>query len=153
VDALRASHPYEEPAFDLVRLAAPPTGRGFGRVGAVAPATVAVLVDRVKAALGADHVLVAGPVDRVVSRAAVCAGSGGELLGEALAAGAGLFLTGELRHHDALRAAEAGVAVVCTRHSTSERAVLGVLERRLSELLPGVTVSRSVEDRDPFVFA
>jgi hypothetical protein len=42
---------------------------------------------------------------------------------------------------------------VCTRHSTSERAVLGVLERRLSELLPGVTVSRSVEDRDPFVFA
>ncbi len=153
VGALRASHPYEEPAFDLVRLAAVPHARGLGRVGSVTPAPVKVLVDRVKAALGVEHVLVVGPVDRVVSRAAVCAGSGAELLGDALAAGAGLFLTGELRHHDALRAAEAGLAVVCTRHSTSERAVLIALERRLSVLLPGVAVTQSAEDRDPFVFA
>jgi putative NIF3 family GTP cyclohydrolase 1 type 2 len=86
----------------------------------------------------------------VVSRAAVCAGSGGDLLGDAVAAGAGLFLTGELRHHEALRALDAGLAVVCTRHSTSERAALVALERRLSERLPGVTVTRSAEDRDPF---
>ncbi|MGD0530516.1 MAG: Nif3-like dinuclear metal center hexameric protein, partial [Polyangiaceae bacterium] len=62
-------------------------------------------------------------------------------------------VTGELRHHDALRAAEAGLAVVCTRHSTSERAALVALERRLSELLPGVAVTRSAQDRDPFSFA
>ena len=153
VGALRASHPYEEPAFDLVRLAGVPGARGLGRVGTVTPAPVKVLVDRVKAALGVEHVLVVGPVDRGVSRAAVCAGSGAELLGDALAAGAALFLTGELRHHDALRAAEAGLAVVCTRHSTSERAVLITLERRLSTLLPGVAVTRSAEDRDPFAFA
>ncbi|HEX3343054.1 MAG TPA: Nif3-like dinuclear metal center hexameric protein, partial [Polyangiaceae bacterium] len=87
VGALRASHPYEEPAFDLVRLAAAPSAWGLGRVGAVPTTTVGVLVDRVKAALGVDHVLLGGPVDRTVSRAAVCAGSGGELLGDAVAAG------------------------------------------------------------------
>ena len=153
VGALRASHPYEEPAFDLVRLAAAPGRRGFGRVGAVTPAKVEVLVERVKKALGVERVLVAGPVDRTVSRAAVCAGSGADLLGDAIGAGAGFFLTGELRHHDALRAAEAGLAVVCTRHSTSERGALVALERRLSGLLPGVIVTRSTEDRDPFAFA
>ena len=35
VKALRAAHPYEEPAFDLLRLAPPPGTRGFGCLGAV----------------------------------------------------------------------------------------------------------------------
>jgi len=153
VNALRASHPYEKPAFDLVRLAPEPAGRGFGRVGRVTSARAEALVERVKKALGVHHVLVAGAVDGEVSRVAVCAGSGVEVLGAAIAAGAGLFLTGELRHHDALRAVEAGLVVVCTRHSTSERAALVVLERQLSARLPDVLVQRSHEDRDPFAFA
>jgi putative NIF3 family GTP cyclohydrolase 1 type 2 len=97
-------------------------------------------------------VLVAGPADRQVHRAAVCAGSGAELVPDALAAGATLLLTGEVRHHDALRAVDAGLALLCTRHSTSERGALVELERRLAELLPGVAVSRSRVDRDPFDF-
>jgi dinuclear metal center YbgI/SA1388 family protein len=150
VRALRGAHPYEEPAFDLVRLASPPARHGYGRIGSVGPARLEALVERVKTALGAPHVMVAGDVDRAVSRAAVCAGSGGELLGDALAGGAGLFLTGEVRHHDALRALAAGMAVIATRHSTSERAVLAPLARRLEERLPGVAVTVSREDRDPF---
>lgn len=153
VRALRSAHPYEEPAFDLVPLAAKPEGHGLGRVGTVPRSTVGALVDRVKRALGVTAVLVGGAMDREVTRAAVCAGSGGELVGDAIAAKAQLLLTGELRHHDALRAVQAGLAVVCTRHSTSERAALVALERRLGELLTGVSISRSAEDRDPFAFA
>jgi putative NIF3 family GTP cyclohydrolase 1 type 2 len=152
VRALRASHPYEEPAFDLVRLAPAPSAVGFGRVGKVTPAPVRALVDRVKAALGAGNVLVAGPLDRTASRAAVCAGSGGDLLHDAAAAGAELFVTGELRHHDALAAAALGLTVVCTLHSTSERKALVALEKRLTEALSGVKVARSEVDREPFAF-
>jgi dinuclear metal center YbgI/SA1388 family protein len=153
VRALRAAHPYEEPAFDLFPLAPAPGRRGFGWVGPVGPATVTQLVDRVKRELGVDHVLLAGPPEHEVARVAVCAGSGADLVPDAIAAGATLMLTGEVRHHDALRATEAGMAIVCTRHSTSERAALVGLERRLAELLPGVAIGRSVEDRDPFQFA
>ena len=155
VRALRAAHPYEEPAFDLVPLAvaAASGGRGFGRVGTVEPETVARLVDRVKRGLGVDAVLLAGPADRTVTRAAVCAGSGGDLVPDAVAAGATLMLTGEVRHHDALRALEGDLAIVCTRHSTSERAALRGLERKLRALLPAVEVSQSENDGDPFRFA
>ncbi len=151
--ALRGAHPYEEPAFDLVRLAAPPGKRGMGRVGKVEEVSVARLVDRIKKALDIRHVLIAGPAERTVSRVAVCAGSGGDLVADALAAGAELFLTGELRHHDALRASAAGLTVVCVLHSVSERVALGALEQRLAEQLPGVGIARSHADRDPFVFA
>jgi dinuclear metal center YbgI/SA1388 family protein len=152
VEALRRAHPYEEPAFDLVRLAPAAPPRGFGRVGEVPPSTARSLVDRVKRQLGVSHVLVAGDLDAQVSRAAVCAGSGGDLVPDAIAACAQFFLTGELRHHDALRAVDAGLVVVCARHWTSERIALGALERGLSERLPGVRVSQSRDDREPLAF-
>ena len=153
VRALRAAHPYEEPAFDLVRLAAPPPGLGLGRVGSVAPMSLEALVDGIKGALGVPHVLVAGQLGRTVSRVAVCAGSGGDLIEDAVAAGASVLLTGEVRHHDALRATAAGLALVCTRHSTSERVALSALAERLAELLPGLDIASSKSDLDPFDFA
>jgi putative NIF3 family GTP cyclohydrolase 1 type 2 len=61
-------------------------------------------------------------------------------------------LTGEVRHHDALRAAASRLSVIATRHSTSERCALPALESTLAALLPGVTVAQSAADRDPFVF-
>jgi len=127
--------------------------RGMGRVGDVEAVSVRVLVDRIKRALAIANVLVAGTLERDVTRAAVCAGSGGDLLGEAIDSGAEILLTGELRHHDALRAVAAGLTVVCTLHSASERATLQVLERRLAERLAGVAILRSRADREPFVFA
>jgi dinuclear metal center YbgI/SA1388 family protein len=153
LQALRGAHPYEEPAFDLVRLAAPPAAAGMGRVGRVDASSVATILERIKGGLGIRHVLVAGPIDRDVSRVAVCAGSGGEFVADAIASRAQLFLTGELRHHDALRAAAAGLTVVCVLHSASERVALGSVERSLAEALPGVSIARSRTDRDPFVFA
>jgi dinuclear metal center YbgI/SA1388 family protein len=153
VQALRSAHPYEEPAFDLVRLASPPETRGMGRVGPIEPASVASIVASVKRALSVEHVLVAGRLDKNVSRVAVCAGSGGDLVSDAVASGAELFLTGELRHHDVLRAVDAGLTVMCTLHSASERGALVALERRLSVELPGVTVTRSRADAEPLTFA
>jgi dinuclear metal center YbgI/SA1388 family protein len=129
---------------------AAPGGCGLGRVGVVAPAPLGEVVRRLKRVLGAAHLLVAGSLDRIVRRVAVCAGSGGEFIGDAVAAGADLLLTGEMRHHDALRALSTGLAVVCTLHSVSERPALAALGRMLETRLPGVSVVRSVSDRDPF---
>jgi dinuclear metal center YbgI/SA1388 family protein len=125
---------------------------GFGRVGTLPVTPARTLIDRVKRALGAKQTLVAGPVEREVACAAVCAGSGGDFVPDAVAAGAQLFLTGELRHHDALRAADAGLTVVCTLHSVSERIALDELKRRLEERLPGIHVLPSRVDSEPFAF-
>lgn len=153
VRALRAAHPYEEPAFDLLRLALPPADVGYGRVGTVQTAPVQAHAERLKRGLGVEHVLIVGPLDRTVSRVAVCVGSGGELLGDCVASGAQLFVTGELRHHDALRALASGLTVVCALHSTSERVALGALEQRLSANLAGLAIAKSAADREPFAFA
>jgi dinuclear metal center YbgI/SA1388 family protein len=128
-------------------------GGGFGRIGAVPRATVHHLVEQIKRALGITHVLVAGALDAEVTRAAVCAGSGTDFVEYAIGAGAGLLLTGELRHHDALRAVASRMAVVCTLHSASERVALIRLQKLLSDRLPGVPFECSIDDREPFAFA
>ncbi len=150
VRALRQSHPYEEPAYDLNVLAAPPEGLGMGRLGTLPSTNREALFMRIKEALEIDHLLVAGPTTGNVTRAAVCAGSCGDLLDEAISQKVDLYLTGEMRHHDAIKAARAGITVVCCLHSNSERAVLKRLADHLARLLPALKVSISQRDRDPF---
>ncbi|MBX3218370.1 MAG: Nif3-like dinuclear metal center hexameric protein [Labilithrix sp.] len=133
--------------------ASEPDGVGLGRVGAIEPAPLQDVVTRLKPALGLEYVLVAGSLDQPVSRVAVAAGAGGELLGEAARAGADLFVTGEIRHHDALSAVRRGVAVVATLHSNSERQAVKAFASRLAARLAPLDVVASERDADPFVVA
>jgi len=130
---------------------AEPEGVGQGRIGAVASMSRAGLVEHVKAELALEYLLVSGPTASAAGTVAVAAGAGGELLEDAIGAGAGVFVTGEIRHHDALSAARRGVTVIATLHSNSERAAVRAYAARMGERLPGVVVRASNEDRDPFV--
>jgi dinuclear metal center YbgI/SA1388 family protein len=150
VRALRIAHPYEEQAFDIYPLSPSPGGVGQGRIGTLPPMSRAELLKRIKSGLGIDHLLVAGPTDGEAKTVACCAGACGDLLNDAIAQKVDLYLTGEMRHHDALRAAAGGMTVVCTLHSNSERASLKRLRDRLLEKAPRLALHLSQADRDPF---
>ena len=152
--AIREAHSYEEPAIDVVPQVDAPTGVGMGRVGALTrPASLKTMLDRARRACGVMHVQLARPrgaKPRPIRMLAVGCGSGGSLCQAAAEAGADLYITGELRHHDALAAVAAGLTVACVGHSNSERLTLGTLARRMEEALPGLRVELSAEDRDPY---
>ena len=114
----------------------------------VAPSPLGDLVSTIKTKLGLSHVMVAGSLDRSVKRIAVAAGAGGELLSDAIRQKAELFVTGELRHHDAMR----GCAIIATLHSNSERAAVREFGGRVASSLAGVEVMLSDRDADPFYF-
>ena len=128
---------------------------GLGRVGNVAKAlSSAQIVDTLKRALGVSHVLVArepGRAERDVTRIAVAAGSGADLIGAAVASGAQALVTGELRHHDALAAVSAGLDVYCVLHSNSERIAVSRLCDKARSAWTGVACEMSALDVDPFV--
>ncbi|WP_313675713.1 Nif3-like dinuclear metal center hexameric protein [Mycolicibacterium sp.] len=122
--ALRAAHPYEEPAFDVLSLAALPTGVGIGRIGRLsAPERFADFAARVNAALPQTSwgVRAAGDPDAPVERVAVCGGAGDSLLGAARAAGVQAYVTADLRHHPADEHRRASsVGLVDVAHWASE---------------------------------
>jgi putative NIF3 family GTP cyclohydrolase 1 type 2 len=79
----------------------------------------------------------------------LCAGAGAALLPSALARGATVFVTGEMRHHDVLAAQAAGSAVLLAGHTNTERGYLPRLAARLEGTLPGLEIRISERDHDP----
>jgi dinuclear metal center YbgI/SA1388 family protein len=153
VAALRAAHPYEEPAFDVIELAAPePSRRGIGRVCELAePESLATFVGRVRRGLPATAggVRVAGDAGREVRRVAVCGGAGDSLFGAVRACGADVYVTADLRHHPAADALEAGgPALVDVAHWASEWPWLAAAATALREgLAQRVGSAATVETR------
>ncbi|MBY0441308.1 MAG: Nif3-like dinuclear metal center hexameric protein [Mycobacteriaceae bacterium] len=122
--AVHAAHPYEEPAFDIFALAAPPSGLGLGRIGALPqPESLRTFVGRVRSALPQTSwgVRAAGNPDRLISRVAVCGGAGDSLLRDVAAAGVDAYVTADLRHHPADEHCRSStVALVDVAHWASE---------------------------------
>lgn len=154
VEAMRAAHSYEEVAYDVVSLLEPPASLGLGRFGDLAEATaVGRMVETVKRALKVKTVGIIGPKRGQVRRAAVGAGSCGTLYREALARGCDFYLTGELKHHQALEIQETGkMTAVCVGHSNSERLALPVMAGKLRRAGKGLDVRVSRKDRDPLLW-
>lgn len=133
VAAMRAAHPYEAPAFDVLELASLPGDTGLGRVGTLASALplreFAAAVARAVPAT-AQGVRYAGDPDMPVRRVAVLGGSGDSLFDAVRAADVDAYVTADLRHHPAseqqehaLFAAAGGPprpALVDLAHSASE---------------------------------
>lgn len=75
---------------------------------------------RVKETFAVPRVRMWGRAPASVSRVAVCGGSGGDLIQAAREAGAALYVTGEVRHHQAVPALEEDVAILEVGHFASE---------------------------------
>ncbi len=122
--ALRAGHPYEEPAFDVFALAPLPADVGIGRICSLPePETLSAFVARVSGTLPSTTwgVRAAGDADAVVSRVAVCGGAGDSLLGTVARAGVQAYVTADLRHHPADEHGRVSdVALVDVAHWASE---------------------------------
>lgn len=124
LSAMRAAHPYEEPAFDIVALTPPPVDVGLGRIGVLPkPESLRAFVSRVKAGLPQTSwgVRAAGDPDLRVSRVAVCGGAGDSLLDTAAASGVQAYVTADLRHHPAdEHRRTSDVALIDVAHWASE---------------------------------
>ncbi len=135
VSALVSAHRYEEPAFDVVDVAA---NAGFGgRVGELTtPVTLQAFARRIEERLEAP-VRVAGPAKRTIERAAVVPGSGASFVRQA-AIVADVLVTGDVSHHNARAALDLGLAVVDAGHTATENPGIRALASLVAGLLGDV---------------
>ena len=143
VAAMRAAHPYEEPAFDVLELVDDPAAAtGLGRVGNLhAPVTLERFAQHVATVLPttAQGVRVSGDGEALVHRIAVCGGAGDDLFDAVRASGADAYVTADLRHHPASEAREHSAGdrpyLVDVAHWASEWPWLAGGASRLQSLL------------------
>jgi len=148
--ALRATHPYEEIAYDLYPLENILPDAGLGRIGTLAtPVSVAEFTAHVAKVLATDTLKVLGDPGKQVRTVALCTGAGGDFAVAAQAAGADLYLTGEVKHHTALLARDAGMAIIDAGHYPTERPMVPLVAKHLRQL-PGIEVVKAAEE-EPWV--
>lgn len=133
---LQAAHPYDEVAYDLYPLANQGLSLGFGRVGHW-PVSLSweEALERVKKVFAVSGVRVWGRPPAAVSWVAVCGGSGGDLISQAQAQGAEIYVTGEVRHHQAVPGAEEDFAIIEVGHFASEVVFMPAWAEQVSQLL------------------
>jgi putative NIF3 family GTP cyclohydrolase 1 type 2 len=156
IEHLKRHHPYKTMAYDIYPLVRSDRKWGLGRVGELAKSMdLRSFAMHIKKKLGLATVKIAGELSLPINKAAVCTGSGSSLMKYFFNSEAQVFVSGDLRYHDAKDAVSANRGLIDIGHFASEHLIVGVLAERLSRLLTdkglNVKVKACELERDPFV--
>lgn len=98
--ALRASHPYEEIAYDIYSLDNQYNDVGSGMIGEFAkPITSTAFLELLKSTMLTGCIRYTRAEKSMIQRVAVCGGSGSFLLAAAIQSGADAFVTADFKYH------------------------------------------------------
>lgn len=144
-------HPYETPVYDFIPLTKT-LERGLGMIGQLPEqTTLKSLAIAVKEQLNIPSVRFTGNPNALVSKAAIIGGSGIGYEQLAHQKGADVFITGDIKHHDALDAETEGYNLIDINHY-SEYVMKDGLKSLLKEWINNdkLTIKASTLNTDPF---
>jgi len=156
IEQLRESHPYETMAYDVYPLSMSENGQGLGRIGELDNDTeLYSLALMVKKKLGIESVKVSGRYELPVNKVAICSGSGSGLIRDFLSSAAQVYISGDLRYHDARAVEAANLGLIDIGHFASEHLIVEGLAKRLLEIFSENGIDVKVEacglEKDPFM--
>jgi dinuclear metal center YbgI/SA1388 family protein len=154
--AMRQSHPYEEVAFDVVKLANEGSPYGAGVIGELKkPVRLSTFLATVRRNLRAGGVRYTGNRSSTISRVAACGGSGSDLTAEAIRQGAQAFVTADVKYH-AFQDAADDIALIDAGHYETEnpvvQAAVEYLNARCSSKASNVRIFASTSSRNPVFY-
>lgn len=120
---------------------------GFGRFGNLPhEMTLRECAQYVKQCFHISTVKVFGDSDAAVYRAAICPGSGGSMIKDALKKGAEVYITGDIDHHEGIDAVAQGLCIVDAGHYGIEHIFVDYMEEYIKRELPGITVYKKTPE-------
>ena len=140
IKALLRVHPYEEPAWDLYQMENLKTEKGIGRIAELkSEIDLDSFIDKIKEVYNLEMIK-AVRAKKQIKRIALCSGSGADFIKDAHYQGADLYLTGDIKFHEAQTAEELGMALVDFGHYGSEKFVKELLFDRLKSIAPAALI-------------
>ena len=96
-------------------------GLGYGAYGEIEAVATKNLVKKIASTMDIDGLILYGDPEKIISKLGFIGGSGASFIGDSLNLGLDLYITGDIKHHDALDAMEAGLSILDLGHHNSER--------------------------------
>ncbi len=154
INALKSVHPYEVPAFDIYPLHSPNPGPGYVRVGVLDPPLPwDNFLGKIGQVLRISDFRIAGDPPAQVSRVALCTGSGASFMEQAASA-ADVYITGDVRYHEAQKALSLRLTLIDPGHFALERIFVDLMASWFERtgLTPTLKIFKSKAEKDPFRF-
>jgi len=147
--ALLAAHPYEAVACNFISLDNRYQEIGSGLVGLLGtPVTGEAFLGQLQKAFGTRVIRHTPLVNKLVSKIALCGGSGSFLIGAALGAGADFYVTGDIKYHEFFDA-DGRMVIADVGHWESEQFTVDLLFDILSSKFPTFAVQKSAVSPNP----
>lgn len=121
IEALKAAHPYEVPAYEVHQLVTPSEEATIGRIGELADTLdTEGFIELIKACFPRGRARFGGAKVDAITKVALCTGSGAEFIKVAAKMGAQAYVTGDVKYHDMQLAKELGILVADVGHFGTE---------------------------------
>lgn len=154
LDKMIKAHPYEEPAYDVLKLENQINGQGVGMFGYLNKSiTLKDLSVLTKELLNAETVRFIGSPEKKISRVAIITGSGADHFKEVKQV-ADVLITGDIKYHEAQYALQLNLPVIDAGHFETEQIYIErlkeILERAFEEKSYDINVLVSETNINPF---
>ncbi len=120
-------------------------GYGHGRVGDIDSIKLTDFIEIVKEKLDIKDIIVFGEVDRIIKRVALCGGSGGDFINEVFDKNADIYLTGDVKYHEAQDGVALGLTILDAGHYHTEKVILPVLKDYLNKKYSDLEIELYIE--------
>ena len=147
-----AAHPYEEVVYDIVVLENQNQQVGSGLMGELPkPISEPELLGLLKEKFGLSvikHTVLSG---KPVKKIALCGGTGSFLIGAAIAAGAGFYISSDIKYHEFFDA-NGRLVIADIGHYESEQFTIGLLHEVLTKKFPNFAVLKTGVKTNPVLY-
>ncbi len=152
LQALKENHPYEEVAYEIIRLENTSNSMGSGILGDLPEALPEnELLDLIKKTLGLNVIKHTKFLQKPIQKIALCGGAGSFLIKDAIAAGAGLFLTSDIKYHEFFDA-DGKIVVADAGHWETEQFTIDLLFDILRQKFPNFAVLKTKMRTNPVFY-
>jgi len=152
VNALLKSHPYEEVAYDLYPVENSLSDVGAGMIGELPGAENEIdFLSRLPHIFECKTIRHTYLLGKPIRKVAVCGGSGGFLLPQAIAAGADVFVTADMKYHDFFDADEK-IVIADIGHYESEQFTKELFYEILIKKFPNFALRLSEVKTNPVLY-
>ncbi len=152
LSALRASHPYEEIAYDLFPMENEWQMVGSGMVGDLEkPIPVLEFLSQLKAKMQTAVIRYTPIEGKMVSRVAVCGGAGSFLLKDAISTGADVFVSADFKYHQFFDG-EGKIVIADIGHFESEQFTIDLLSDFLKQKFPTFAIRQTGLITNPITY-
>ncbi len=152
IAGMKAAHPYEEVAYDVVALSNNHQHLGSGVVGELAePSDEKVFLGKLKKVFKTPLIRHTSFLNKKIRKVALCGGAGSFLISKALAAGADIFITADMKYHDFFDA-NGKLLIADIGHYESEQFTINLLQEILEQKFPTFAVLKTEVKTNPVLY-